>query len=153
VPKEEPVTIKSLQAVIAELNATIVTLKAESSEKDATIANLKESKDDLASKFGSLTADNVALRDEIESLKKEKSDSDADAEAVIAELSEKLADRERQGGKVLPVVPIGKEKYAFTIPVFRHEGQVIKAEDAAADKDLCAHLVSIGFGGLVKLSK
>lgn len=75
---------------------------------------------------------------------------------VNTELTNKVAELEKQiASAPAPVVTVpgksfevDKVEYVFTAPKFKHNNNVITAEQALADEKLLKELVEIGFGGI-----
>lgn len=72
------------------------------------------------------------------------------AEEAVVELNEKLANAEAVAPKQV-VVTHEKVKYRVLAQQFQHKGQLIKAKDLQANKEVLAELVKAESGLLLKL--
>lgn len=104
---------------------------------------------DQAEKLQDITAQHNKLNAESKSYAKQVKD----AEKLNDQLQNQLAaaQEEPSGKQKLPKVTVDDVKYQFTKPALIHNTKRYKAEEAAANKELCAELVKIGYGGLKKI--
>jgi hypothetical protein len=72
------------------------------------------------------------------------------AEEAVVELNEKLANAEAVAPEQV-VVTHEKVKYRVLAPQFQHNGQLIKAQDLQANKEVLAELIKAESGLLLKL--
>lgn len=79
----------------------------------------------------------------------EKEIAMAEAGAEILKLSAIYATAPKNAS-VLPSIEHQGKNYSFTIARFRYNGELIKATDAAQNAELCAELITLGFGGLTE---
>lgn len=95
-------------------------------------------------------ADNVETPEqELARLKQELEE----ANGIIAEQTEKLAESELRTAGTLPVVTYDKEQYQVTAAKFNFKGTDYAAEALSSSPDLVKELITSGSGLLVKIEK
>jgi hypothetical protein len=74
---------------------------------------------------------------------------------LIAKLEAKIesTDKSAKVTAELPTIKVGSEKYQVAYPKFNLDGKDYGIEDLKSDKELCARLIEMESGVLVKVSK
>lgn len=95
-------------------------------------------KEQIAAELETVKAELVAAKKDNDTKAKEL----AEAEKLIAELSDKLTQEEAKSPETY--VTVNKQKYKVAVPKFNFEGEIRTAADVAKSKELQAKLLEIG---------